>query len=149
MVAAGFPEGVLTALGVFLTPGVVFPPEVRVREFGVREVVETLPVDTGCLVLALTGLEATFPGFIPEAVGILLVDLVPPLVVAGRDDTGLVGVALVGVVLEREDTLDVVRLDFGLTGRNPLVDLLSRSETGAEGKKAHSIGCGERNGTTG
>lgn len=128
--------------GAFLTPGVVFPPgvrKVRVREFGVREVVETLPpVDTGCLVPALTGLEVTFPDFIPEAVGILLV---PPLVVAGRDDTGLVGVALVGValvgvgmVLESEDILDVERLDFGLTGRKPLVDLLSRSETGAEEK---------------
>ena len=79
----------------------------------------------------------TFPDLIPEAVGILLVDLVPPvapLVVAGR---GLVGVALVGVVLEREDVLDVVRLDLGLTGRNPLVDLLSRSETGAEGQRNH------------
>ena len=140
---AVFPEGVRAALGVdgvFLTPGVVFPPLPGIREFGVRETLPPpVPVFTCCLVPALTGLEVTFPDLIPEAVGILLVDLVPPvapLVVAGRDDTGLVGVAL-GVVLEREDILDVVRLDLGLTGRNPLVDLLSRSETGAKGQRKH------------
>jgi len=39
--------------------------------------------------------------------------------------------SLEGVVLEREDVLDEERVDLGFTGRNPLVDLLSRSETGA------------------
>lgn len=63
---------------------------------------------------------------IPETVGILLGDLLP-LLGTGREVLGLVG-----VVLEREGVLDETRPDLAFTGRNPLVDLLSRSETGAE-----------------
>ncbi len=50
---------------------------------------------------------------------------------------GLIGVALegvvfVGVVFEgREGVLEEERAILGFTGRKPLVDLLSRSETGA------------------
>ena len=45
---------------------------------------------------------------------------------------------LVGVVLEREEELEEERPDLDLTGRSPLVDLLSRSETGAGGRKGKS-----------
>ena len=75
-----------------------------------------------------------------EALGILLEDLIPPpeaaVVAATRVD--LEGVALVGVVFTgRDDVLEEERVVRGFTGRNPLVDLLRRSETGAKNKNKH------------
>lgn len=89
-------------------------------------------LDPVCLLAPLEGLELGLV-LIPETAGILLVDLLP-LPTVRR----VVVEGLVGVVLERAGVLVEVRPDLALTGRNPLVDLLSRSEIGAERKYNHS-----------
>lgn len=86
-------------------------------------------VDPVCLLVPLDGLELGLL-LIPETAGILLVDLLPLAAIGRVAVEGLVGVALVGVVLERAGALGEERPNLALTGRNPLVDLLSRSEIG-------------------
>lgn len=120
-------EGILLALGV----PAGLPPLTGAVD-GLEEV---------CLVILDTGLEVAALGLITEAVGILLEVFFVPPPLTGREVVG----GLVGVVLEREDGLDEARVDLGftVTGRKPLVDLLSRSETGAKRKRSITHNRGE------
>jgi hypothetical protein len=110
--------GVAAAVVFFLVEEGAFPTLGEPFPTGIPE-----SLDPSCLLVPLVGRLAR----IDEAAGILLADLVP-LLVTGR----AVVVGLVGVVLEKEGMLVEERADFGFIGRNPLVDLLNRSEIGAK-----------------
>lgn len=122
----GIAEGFVTpfdlpALGV---PGEGFPAATGavaglvLLALGIREV-EGEGLEAGGLLEAVL----VFPGE-----GILLV----PLPIAGREVEEVVVCGRVGVVLERDDALLLAeRDDLGLIGLSPLVDLLSLSDTGA------------------
>lgn len=117
----------------------------KALDFAAGVVVASFLPTTGAVVgrdgvrleLALGILEpdlATGLVFAPEATGSLLLEDLVTLPLEDRKVVVVVGVAFVGVVLEREDALNEERPDFGFNGRSPLVDLLSRSEMGAKRK---------------